>query len=118
MPISPKEYYTFVTPEAYKAIKDWMDFRSSYGETITEESWLMRDLWQTTNMNYGARPGLATNPEKLQSIAIKGLLDRALWEQGLRQTLPSEKNVMNGKVRTDIVSFTNQEQNRSCDLLM
>lgn len=51
----------------------------------------MRDLWQTTNMNYGAKWGLATNPKKLQSIAVKRLLDRALWEQGIRHTLLAGK---------------------------
>ncbi len=65
-----------------------MDFRASYGKKINEDSWLMRDLWQTSNLNYSARWGLATNPKKLQSIAIKRLLNRALWEQGIRYTLP------------------------------
>jgi hypothetical protein len=49
-----------------------MDFRSSYGEIITGESWLMRDLWQTTNMNYGAKWGLATNPKNCKALQLKG----------------------------------------------
>lgn len=82
-----EQYYCFITSEAYEALKEWMDFRRSYGEKVTGDSWLMRDLWQTTNMNYGAKWGLATNPKKLKSSGIKRLLERALWEQGIRQPL-------------------------------
>ncbi len=48
-----------------------MDFKLSFGEQISDESWVMRDIWQTTNVEYGAKWGLATVPKKLQSSAIK-----------------------------------------------
>ena len=33
----PEEYYSFITPTAYRLLKEWMEFRQSYGEKITNE---------------------------------------------------------------------------------
>ncbi len=66
-----EQYFSFITPEAYFAIKEWMDFRLSYGEKITGDSWVMRDLWKTTNITYGAKLGYAKTPVKLKSSGIR-----------------------------------------------
>jgi integrase len=87
-PGDPEQYYSFITVEAYTALKEWKDFRSSYGEKVNGESWVMRDIWQITNVNCRAKSGLATSPKQLKSGGIRSLLRRALWEQGLRNPLP------------------------------
>jgi hypothetical protein len=39
------------------------------------------------DIKYGANFGLATYPNKLKSSVVKRILERALWEQGLRRPL-------------------------------
>lgn len=49
-----------------------MEFRVSYGENITGESWVMRDIWQTTNITYGAKQAnvLQNHAERKVSLLL------------------------------------------------
>ena len=67
-----------------------MDYRKEAGESVNRDSWIVRDLWNFSIR--GSRVcGFATHPNKLSIKAIKSLINRALWAQGLRTKLPEGK---------------------------
>ena len=83
-----EEYFTFMSREAWLALKDWMNYRETSGEIITDESWVMRDLWDT---RVAQGRGLVRKPMKLTSLGVKRLMERAIWAQGLRKKLEPGK---------------------------
>ena len=83
-----EEYFTFISSEAWQAIKVWMEYREKSGEILKENSWVMRDLWDT---RVAQGRGVATLPKKLSYLGIKRLVERAIWAQGLRRKLEPGK---------------------------
>jgi hypothetical protein len=78
-------YNSYVTPEAYQAVKDWMDFRESFGEKIGPDSCIIRNLWEIKSQRYGNYLGLAEDPKKLSVTGIRVLINDAWKIQGLRE---------------------------------
>jgi integrase len=76
-----EQYYSFVTPEAYTSLDEWMKYRSKCGEKITKESHVMRDIWETDDIE-----GIQ-NPKLLNQAAITRLLNRAWQAQKVRMKL-------------------------------
>ena len=74
-----------------------MDFRTSFDEEITDESWILRNTWQKVKQRYSHGIGLAKYPNQFKSTAIKTLLVRALQIQGIRPKL----NLTNGLLWKD-----------------
>jgi hypothetical protein len=79
-----EQYFSFMTPEAFQALQEWMDYRKKCGEEINGESWLMRTLWDTATPAFNSK---INSPKKISQSAIRGLMERALKAQHLRAGL-------------------------------
>ena len=62
MPMKMMTYITFITPLEYRELAERMKYREEYGEIITDDSWVMRDLYDT---RVKISKGLVTFPKKL-----------------------------------------------------
>jgi hypothetical protein len=77
-----EQHFSFITPEAYFSLKEWMDYRRDVQhEDVNGESWLI------TN----EKVSFATAPKKLSYAGLKKMLSRALKNEGVRNVLPEGK---------------------------
>jgi len=64
-------YTTFISPECYEAIQDYLNYRRKFGENITSETWLIRDTFE-------AKPNGAVDPKLLAYNGLKTLFHRMI----------------------------------------
>jgi hypothetical protein len=84
-----EQYFSYISREAWLELTKWIQYREASGEKITEDGWLMRDLWNT---RVAQGRCLVSRPKRLTSLGIKRLMERAIWAQGLRKKLgPGKK---------------------------
>ena len=73
-----EQYLTFITPECRKAIDNYLEMRSRYGEIINEKSYLIRE-------QFDIRDKLATkNPKNLKGHSIAWRLAIVAERSGVR----------------------------------
>ena len=85
-----EQYISFLSPEAYTELEKWMEFREECGERVDEDSWIMRQLWNTKEGHH--HHGKIKETTKLRSSGIKRLIEDALWTQGLRRKAGLRRN--------------------------
>lgn len=88
-PGEPEQRFTFISPEAYDVLLDYMSFRQKNGEIITDDSVIIRDEWQTTDVGLkrGANRSMASNPKGIKKGSIERYLARAEKKEGFHQEL-------------------------------
>jgi integrase len=81
------QYFSFITPETYQEIKEYIDFRKENGEKVTKDSPVFRDLFVP---ELGAK-GEPHRPKALGYNPLRNQIYKAYVKTGLRKHLPEGK---------------------------
>ena len=82
-----EEYTTFMTPETFHVLEEYVQYRKSQGEKIDASSPMIRDLFHPDRGGQG-EPHL---PKRLKSSGVKRLVEDALKAAGLRKLQPGRR---------------------------
>lgn len=84
-----EEYFTFISGEAWRALTDWIEYREDAGELINNDSWVMRDLWDT---RVAQGRGLVTKPKKTDLSWRKKIDGKSYLGTGVEEEIRGWKN--------------------------
>lgn len=87
-----EEYQSFISPEAYEAVDQYVSFRKDHGENVTSNSPVLRDLFKPDHLGRGS----VNAPKPFRSDLVRHLVDDALRASGIRS-----KGLEPGKRRYD-----------------
>lgn len=92
-----ERYFTFVTPEASKALKIYLNYRERCGEKLTPKSPLFRDQFDRSDSDS------ISNPQPIKLRALEWLISQTIQKSGLRTVerlteIPNE----HGKIRKNV----------------
>ena len=95
-----EEYITFCTPEAKKAIDEYLNYRERSGERLTPKSPLFREMFDITD------PLQIARPRHLAVRSLQTIFDRALVKAGLRVIEHETEATKNkGRARKGVARF-------------
>jgi integrase len=100
---SREEYYTFTTPEARRAIDEYLEYRKRCGERMGPDSPLFREQFDAKDISS------VNNPRPITSYGIQTTLTNALIKAGLRVRVTQQSEDSNhkntGRVRKEVARF-------------
>jgi integrase len=92
------EYFSFITPEAYAAVEEYLEHRKDQGERITKDSPLVRDL--VRDLDRWGR-GVPNKPERLKATGVMRIINDALLVMGVRKKLEKGKGKKRHEFQAD-----------------